>query len=148
MPVTKDAARRLLKACGLRSTGPRVAVVRVLAEADHPLSHGEVLACLGETDWDPATIYRNLVKLREAGIAPVVSRAGGLDRYAFAEPGSDDHQHPHFVCDDCGRVACLPSDLSVSVVADPRWSASIAQSKVQLRGPCPDCLEPPPGASA
>ena len=40
---------------------------------------------LGETDWDPATIYRNLVKLKESGITSVVSRAAGIDRYAIAD---------------------------------------------------------------
>jgi hypothetical protein len=68
-------ARSLLRRLGLRATRARVAVMRVLAGAQTPLSYSEVLARLGEPDWDPATTYRNLVRLREAGLALVVSRA-------------------------------------------------------------------------
>ena len=73
MRLTKDEIRELLRENGLRVTAPRVAVVGVLSEAEVPLSHTEVVQRLGDTDWDPATVYRNLVKLREAGIAPVAS---------------------------------------------------------------------------
>ena len=84
MSITMHEARKLLHESALRATAPRLAVLRVLAEAPGPLSHTEVLDRLGETAWDPSTIYRNLVKLREAGVAPVVSRAEGIDRYALA----------------------------------------------------------------
>ncbi len=141
--MTKDEARKLLRESALRATAPRLAVLRVLAEAPNPLSHSEVLEHLGETDWDPATIYRNLVKLRDAGVAAVVSRAGGIDRYALVQAQGEGHQHPHFVCEDCGRVACLPAELTASMAVHGPWSASVQQATVQLRGECPDCLERP-----
>lgn len=139
--MDKAQARELLKQRDLRVTSPRLAVMLVLAAAHEPLSHGEVVARLGETDWDPATIYRNLIKLRDTGIAPVVSKAGGVDRYALASPANQAHRHPHFVCEDCGRVACLPEGFSVSVGEEDRWSASIRTAMVQLSGECPDCIE-------
>ena len=122
MSVYTREARKLLHNSSLRATAPRLAVLRVLAEAHRPLSHTEVLNRLGKTAWDPSTIYRNLVKLRDAGVAPVVSRAEGIDRYALAR--DDGHRHPHFVCDDCGRVACLPEGLIASVSIDGRWADS------------------------
>ncbi len=140
MSITKDEARKLLHDSALRVTSPRLAVLRVLAEAVNPLSHTEVLERLGETDWDPATIYRNLVKLRDAGVAPVVNRAGGIDRYALARAKDDGHRHPHFVCEDCGQVACLPAELTASMSMDGPWAASIRKAVVQLRGACPDCV--------
>jgi hypothetical protein len=82
MSITKEEARKLLQARSLRVTAPRLSVLCVLSEADNPLSYTEVLARLGERDWCSTTIYRNLVKLREAGVAKVVSRAEGIDRYA------------------------------------------------------------------
>ena len=139
MSISKHQARALLKEHGLRTTAPRLAVLVVLAEADGPLSHTEVLQHLGETDWDPATIYRNLVKLRDAGVAPVVSRADGIDRYALGSADGREHCHPHFVCEGCGRVACLPAELTSSMAMEGSWSASIRQAVVQLRGECPDC---------
>lgn len=140
MTITKEEAREILHENDLRATAPRMAVLRVLFEAQNPLSHTEMLERLGETDWDPATIYRNLVKLHEAGVASVVSRAGGIDRYALAR-GPDDHRHPHFICEDCGRVACLPEDLTAAMSVEGAWATSVQKAMVQLRGECPDCLE-------
>lgn len=146
MSIKKDEARKLLRENGLRATAPRIAVLRILSESESPLSNSEVLKQLGETDWDPATIYRNLVKLKDAGVAPVVSRAEGIDRYAFAKAQGDGHRHPHFVCEVCGRVICLPAELTASMSMDGPWSESIKKAMVQLRGKCPDCLAREAGA--
>ncbi|MEM9593079.1 MAG: transcriptional repressor [Acidobacteriota bacterium] len=139
MRITKDEARQWLHESGLRVTAPRMAVLAVLAEAQLPISHSEVLARLGKTDWDPATIYRNLVKLRDAGVAPVVSRMEGIDRYALAQQ-DDGHRHPHFLCEHCGQIACLPAELTASMSIDGPWAESVKRAMVQLRGECPDCL--------
>ena len=142
MKLTKEETRLRLHEIGLRVTAPRMAVLGVLAEAERPLSHTEVLERLGETDWDPATIYRNLVKLRDTGVAPVVSRIEGIARYALAGERNDDHRHPHFLCEDCGRIACLPAEITESMSVDGPWAESIKRAMVQLRGECPDCLTP------
>jgi Fur family ferric uptake transcriptional regulator len=139
MSITKDQARALLKDRNLRATAPRLAVMRILADSDSPLSHSDVLERLGDTDWDPATIYRNLIKLRDAGIAPVVSRADGIARYVLVTSKEDHHAHAHFVCDDCGQIACLPQALTASFSMKGPWAASIRKANVQLRGECPDC---------
>jgi len=136
---TQIDVRKILRESQLRATAPRLAVLRVLAAATVPLSNNEVIEKLGETDWDPATIYRNLVKLSEAGVAAVVSRAGGIDRYALA--GFDnDHRHPHFICEICAQITCLPSKLTTSMTMSGPWSAVLQGAMVQLRGTCPDCL--------
>lgn len=146
MEMTKEEARALLKEHDLRATAPRMAVLRVLASSQIPLSHTEVLEHLGQTDWNPATIYRNLVKLREAGVASVVSHAEGIARYEFVTVQSDEHRHPHFVCKDCGRLVCLPADLTASIAIEGPWAASVRQATMQLRGECPDCIECDSGA--
>lgn len=140
MTILKGDAKKLLRENSLRVTAPRLAVLRVLSEAKKPLSYVEVLGRLGETDWDRATIYRNLVKLRDAGLAIVVSRASGNDRYALAM-AQENHQHPHFVCDDCGEVSCLPTELTTSISVEGPWAASVRRASVQLRGECPDCIQ-------
>ena len=139
MTLTKHQARTLLKERGLRSTAPRVAVLRVLSIADRPLSYGEVHERLSEGDWDRTTIYRNLIKLRDAGLAPLVSRADGIDRYSLAGSGSH-HHHPHFMCEDCGTLICLPANVIAPKSLGTGWSTSIAEAMVHLRGTCPDCL--------
>ncbi|MEM8960232.1 MAG: Fur family transcriptional regulator [Acidobacteriota bacterium] len=143
MKITKDEARQRLQESGLRVTAPRMAVLCVLAEAENPLSHTEVLERLGDADWDPATIYRNLVKLRDAGIAPVVCRVEGISRYALAQEGDDGHRHAHFHCDDCGRVERLPPDFTASMSIDGPWAESVRNATVQLFGECPECRVQP-----
>lgn len=135
---TRRQRREQLWARGLRATGPRLAVMRILSGAQEPLSCRQVYERLGETDWERTTIYRNLVKLREAGLARIVSRVEGTDRYALVS--ADAHPHAHFVCEDCGRLACLPRELSASVRIDGPWSVSVRAATLQLRGTCPDCL--------
>ncbi len=139
MSISKGEARKLLQERGLRVTAPRLSVLRVLAEAENPLSYTEVLRRLGEADCCPTTIYRNLVKLRDAGVAPVVSREEGVDRYALAGARDDGHRHPHFVCDTCSQVSCLPAELGASIAMDGPWAASIQKAALHLRGECPDC---------
>lgn len=139
--MDKEFARRILKEHGLRVTSPRLAVVMQLAQSELPLSCGEVLQKLGETDWDNATIYRNLIKLRDVGLAKVVSRVDGIDRYGFVTSDGSEHQHPHFACDQCGRLACLSEEVTMNVAGNDPWATSIQRAKVQLRGDCPDCLD-------
>jgi Fur family ferric uptake transcriptional regulator len=135
--------RDQIRGAGLRVTAPRVAVLGLLWEASSPLSHSEVVERLGERAWDPATTWRTLVKLTEVGLLEVASRAEGMARYAArrGEVAQEHHQHPHFVCDDCGRVSCLPGSLKVSLEVSGRWEASLSGAEVQLRGACPDCRE-------
>ena len=111
MRMTKDEARRTLRESGLRATAPRIAVLGILAEAESPISFTQVLDKLGDSDWDQATIYRNLVKLRTPASRPWLSH-GGIDRYAVAGDPEDSHQHPHFLCEDCGRIACLKEETA------------------------------------
>jgi Fur family ferric uptake transcriptional regulator len=113
--------------------------MRALANAESPLSCSGVLDQLGDSAWDPATVYRNLVRLEEVGVALVVSRADGIARYALAGV-QDDHHHPHFVCDACGGITCLPAELSASIALEGPWAESIREARVQLRGVCPKCV--------
>jgi Fur family ferric uptake transcriptional regulator len=140
MSVTREQAKELLRAKGLRSTSPRVALLKLLAEASSPLAHSEVVELLADADCDPATVYRNLVKLTEVGITNVVSHAEGMARYALVALGHSEHRHPHFVCETCGRVSCLPDSLGDSLKVEGRWARSVEGASLQLRGECPECL--------
>jgi hypothetical protein len=72
-----------------------------------------------------------------------VKAAEGLfrsfDRYALAVE-DDDHRHPHFSCESCGRILCLPpARLTASMTLSGAWKRSVADAVVHLRGVCPDC---------
>lgn len=120
-------ARDRLREAGLRATGPRIEVVELLAGAHTPLTHSELHAELA--GMDRVTLYRNLLRLVEVGLIREIS-----GRYELA-----DSAHPHFVCEQCGDIECLPA-IAVRL-DDPRWSEAVAGAAVQLTGACPDCRE-------
>ena len=139
LSLSREDAKQRVREAGLRATAPRVAVLRLLAASDKPLSYTEVTAAIGTEDWDQATVYRNLLKLVEADLARVASKVGGIARYTARGDDDGPHLHPHFSCRGCGKVECLP-DAKLAGPVDRRWHRSLAGSELQLLGDCPDCL--------
>ncbi|MEM6296257.1 MAG: Fur family transcriptional regulator [Myxococcota bacterium] len=136
--LSRDEGRQILHDAGLRATAPRVAVLRLLSDAKRPLSHAEVVQLIGTDDWDAATIYRNLIKLDEVGLARVASQVGGVTRFEAQTADSPKHVHPHFACKDCGNVICL-HDASLTMPQDESWREALLDADLQVVGRCPDC---------
>jgi len=134
MPSSPSAIKQKIREVGLRVTAPRMAVLQAMSQAERPLSHAEVAELLGgeAAPWDRATVYRNLVALVDVGVLRVASHTGGLLRYEWAD-AEEEHGHPHFVCEDCGIVSCLPStDVVLPKVA--KWQEALRDAMVQLVG--------------
>ena len=141
MVSNRERVKALLRGAGLRATGPRLAVYAAVAGVGRPVSHSQLVREMGGQELDSATIYRNLVKLTEAGLLRVVSRANGKARYATPDGDSHaGHEHAHFVCSDCDTISCLPEDALPRPQVDGRWSASLAAAQTVVQGTCPDCL--------
>src|SRR5688572_26419508 len=69
--------KKRIRDLGLRVTAPRLAVLRIIAEAERPLSHSEVVTRLGDDAvWDRATVYRNLIALVGVRLLRISSHAG------------------------------------------------------------------------
>ena len=133
--------RELLKKSGLRSTAARIAVLQVLKDSARPLSHSEMVSLLKEIYGDQATIYRTLIKFVDVGIIRVASNMGGMARYEFVDSSHDSqHVHPHFLCQACGIVSCLPKTTVISSV-DAQWREILRASEVQFLGSCLDCTK-------
>ncbi|MEL6760068.1 MAG: transcriptional repressor, partial [Myxococcota bacterium] len=127
----RGQAREQLRAHGLRVTVPRVEVLLCLTERKRAMTHSEVAELLSGNDFDAATVYRNLVKLSQHGVLDVVSRAGGMARYALADREHVNHQeHVHFLCTDCGTVSCLPNEVRSQIEARGRWRAAVSAAQV------------------
>jgi Fur family ferric uptake transcriptional regulator len=132
-----DELRTSVRAKGLRATPSRLAVLELLRTNDVPMSHGDVADRLSASSWDRATIYRNLTDLAEVGL---VRRTDIGDHIWRFEAVNGDHEHPHFVCTECGTVECLPEiELAVRRAKAPR---AVKQRKVEVhvRGLCDACL--------
>ncbi|MFM2421321.1 MAG: hypothetical protein RL385_6044 [Pseudomonadota bacterium] len=92
---------------------------------------------------DRTTVYRNLVDLAEVGIL----RRTDVEhtwRFELVDAAHGQHQeseqHAHFVCKDCGKVACLPAG---AVALKPGRGVPQALRRgdleIQLRGVCDAC---------
>ncbi|MCU0687257.1 MAG: transcriptional repressor [Polyangiaceae bacterium] len=112
-------------------------ILRELATLRVPASHPELTERLAGAGLDRATIYRNLLSLTEAGLLVKVQLGDNVWRFELPSLKSAKHgAHPHFVCNDCGDVACLP-ETAVAL----RGEAILNQvAEVQLRGRCVACV--------
>ena len=144
--LLKELCHRI-RAAGMRVTSARRAVLRSLLKADTPVSHREVADELVLLGIDPATVYRNLVSLANAGL---LSRSELGDHVWRFEIRSGDQatdlqhgvEHPHMICVECGSVICLPvisSEFIASLQdADPEIGVI---HEIVVRGSCRRCFE-------
>ena len=134
--------RLTIREAGLRATGPRIAVLATVAGATSPPSHAEIANALIAHDVDRATIFRNLQDLVEADILRRTDLGDRTWRYQLSKGGGAHPAdgHPHFVCRECGSVACL-SGTAVSVKAPRSAPATVRKGaiEIQLRGLCDGC---------
>lgn len=142
-PPTIEALRQQIRSRGLRATGARLAVLRVLSGQTSPTSHPELVAALSSDGWDRATLYRNLVDLTEVGLLRRVDHGDHVWRYELADRAHGGEEHPHFLCTVCGDVSCLPGlDLELSSQELPAAVRS-GNVAIQLRGTCDECAGEP-----
>ena len=138
----REALVAVVRGAGLRVTSSRVAVLSALREAALPLSHADVAAKLEHLGMDRTTVYRNLIDLAEAGVLRR-SDVGHTWRFELAGGGDehDDGHHPHFVCTDCGKVACLPiGTVSLKPMRGGPGALKRGNLEIQLRGRCDGCI--------
>ncbi len=131
----------LIRGAGLRRTPVRVGVLWVLAAAGSPLDVPTIVARLPDQT-DLVTVYRTLNTFTRKTLVHRVRGEERSWRYALGRP--DDkraHRHPHFVCDDCGKVVCLnqvtiPTSLTRTLAVD---GYTVDHPEVVLHGQCPKC---------
>lgn len=132
----------LLQKSGLRRTPVRLGVLELLAGAKQPVDVPQILAKL-PSHTDAVTVYRTLNTFTRKKL---VHRIRGEDRsWRYAMGNTDtqpEHRHPHFVCEECGKVECLtdadiPGTFVRSLGIGTRYRVSYPE--VVLHGVCPKC---------
>ena len=135
--------RDRLRALGLRATTTRLAVLALLRDEGGPLTHDAVQAKLGEHAPDTATLYRVLADLTTSGLLRRMDLGDHVWRFELL----DDERgvapdHPHFLCDGCGVVACLPPlQVTPTLGALPALLHG-AQLHLRVSGRCASCAAP------
>jgi Fur family transcriptional regulator, ferric uptake regulator len=136
-PLAEGDLRRFLTERGFRVTEQRLILLRELAQLRQPVSHPELTERLAGTSLDRVTIYRNLLSLTEAGVLVRTQLGDNVWRYELPQNKTPEHdRHPHFVCTDCGDIACLPAN-TVRLRGE---AARNEVAEVQLRGRCVACV--------
>jgi Fur family peroxide stress response transcriptional regulator len=144
----------ILRARGLRLTGPRRLVLEVVRHTDtHPTAewvHRMVRRRLPRVSL--GTVYRNLRLLVGQGL--VKELAGPHARF-----DGNLAEHHHFMCLSCERMvdveapAAEPHSRALSTRVAARTGLSISYHRIEFYGRCPDCRgaparRRPPGARA
>ncbi len=140
-PPGKDLLQTRLRDAGLRSTEPRVAVLRYLTSQAAPVSHADLCESLKKDGFDRATLYRNLIDLTEVGLVRRIDLGDHVWRFELRlGDGDEPGLHPHFVCSDCGVVSCL-TDVAVRIVRGKHAPKSLATKDVaiQITARCDAC---------
>ncbi|MBX2812792.1 MAG: transcriptional repressor [Myxococcales bacterium] len=129
-----DALRR----AGLRVTQPRVELLSLLDCIPEPITHGDAVKLLGDKGGDPATTYRNLIRLVDVGLARIASVVGGVTY--FERMSTDGKQHPHFHCQKCGTISCL-QEAQITSAPPPSgpWNEALQEARLTFVGRCPNC---------
>jgi Fur family ferric uptake transcriptional regulator len=137
-----DRVAGILRARGERMTGPRRAVLAVLAERGEHLSADQVLD--GVAGHDPsvhrASVYRTLEALSDLGVVQHVHVGHGGTAYHLVQDGA---RHLHAQCRICGAVHDLPTDLLDEVAArlSRRHAFVLDAGHVALSGMCRSCAK-------
>lgn len=141
-PPSRRSPQDLLKAAGLKRTPVRIGVLEVLASEQEPMDVAELIRRLPSFT-EPVTVYRTLNTLVAKKLAHRVRGEGRSWRYAVGDlTHSQEHQHAHFVCDNCGKVECIqdaeiPSKLLDKI--DPGPGYMISHPEIVIHGTCPKC---------
>lgn len=134
----EERASGLLRGAGLRVTTPRVAVMSAMLRRHHPVSAADLIEDVGSLGMSEVTIYRNLNRLAEIGVLRRVDTTERRRRFEVVE-GRGDHEHPHFVCDACGEVTCLDTEMESVRVPELPAGYRVETQRVILHGRCGTC---------
>jgi Fur family ferric uptake transcriptional regulator len=128
-----------LQASGYRLTGPRRAVVKIMAETCCIMNPTEVFleARKDHKDISLVTVYRTLEKLEECNLIQRVHHPDGCQAFA---PASIGHQH-HLLCLKCGRVELFDGDDLDQLIHQitNRTGYKIQDHWLELFGVCSFC---------
>lgn len=132
-------ATALLRARGDRMTGPRRAVLTVLARRQSHLAPEQVVVAVADLDArvHRASVYRALETLSDLGVLQHVHLGHGTTAYHLAA----EHRHLHAACAGCGAVVDLPGDLLDEVAQRLESQAGFVldPAHIALSGTCSAC---------
>jgi Fur family ferric uptake transcriptional regulator len=142
--LTRDARyTALLHEAGLRSTVPRVRVLKLFSASKKPLRIKDILRKLKtkDTDIDMVTIYRVIKMLCKSGI---VHRVDFCEDSAYYEFADGKHNRHHMTCTDCrtrvGVDLCPFPDYEERLLKQSPLFSTITRHSMEYFGLCKKCF--------
>jgi Fur family ferric uptake transcriptional regulator len=113
-------------------------VWEVFDRSDNAFSVVELVQ-MHKDSMNKTTVYRILDRFEKEGKLHKFLGKNGLKWYAKCNNCSSKHHidiHPHFQCNECGKVECLSIDVKIPKVAKHH----IEQANMLLLGQCDECV--------
>jgi Fur family transcriptional regulator, ferric uptake regulator len=141
MENVRTEVRALLRGKKMRATAIRIAVLVTLHESQIPMTHEQVIELLPSGAFDKASVWRVLSDLAETGILRRMDLGDRIWRYELYDAcRAITNDHPHFLCETCGVVRCLPPlDVRARDGAIPEVLLH-AEFSIRVTGQCAQCL--------
>lgn len=132
-------ADELLKYTKMVKTEARENILKLILSSDRPLTANDLHLMVRETGTDLATVYRVLKVFLDKGIVRTVNADSS---HVFYEKSCVHNPlHPHFYCEQCGRLECLnPYGFNESVkLMDMAKDREIHSVEIIFKGRCDKC---------
>lgn len=133
------SAESLLRSAGVRVTEVRCLTLACLLGTRVPLSHGELANLPALQALDRVTLYRTLHVLKAARLVHAVQGIDGSWRYCAHSPrvSGCPGDHPHFLCERCGRMWCLTGQRLPQIEVPE--GLSVRGKQLLAYGLCEEC---------
>lgn len=131
MQLPVQQAETQIRALGHRVTSARVMTLAYLLQADKPVTHEELLSNLA-LPMDRVTLYRVLDWLVRQRLVHKVTTEDRLWRFIAGDGGSA--HHPHFYCENTGKLICLP-EVAIPPIQLPK-RFKVSHVEVIFHGVC------------
>ena len=137
----------LVRASGGRATSARRGILRALLDHHdvHPtVEHLTATVQTAMPDVAESTVYRFLDELERLDVVRSVRLGTGPAAYHFSE----DTDHHHLVCSECGRITAIPEGILETMRNAVRrdYAFEIQLQHLTMTGRCVQC--PPPADQA
>jgi Fur family ferric uptake transcriptional regulator len=133
-----ESFKTILRDTGLKTTIPRLAVLKVVSQVQHPMTARQIHRRLKKIDL--VTLYRTLTSFEENQLV----RRVDLHKDAVYYEVNSEHHH-HIICTDCGKLEnfefCDVDRLTKKIIEKASYFNKISEHALELFGVCNACVK-------
>lgn len=105
----------ILRTHNLKNTSCRKFILSELLDSKTAMTEQEIKTSFPDL-FDRVTFYRTLKTLEEVGAIHRIVLQDNTTKYALSRKSFHDHDiHPHFHCEKCDEVFCLPTKIQLYI---------------------------------